>query len=201
MIYLENLNYKNILMDINLNIPKGITYLYGANGSGKSTLLDCISNINTGYTGNIRGNESIIYVNQNLYFSPRLSSKDFVSFVLTLEGIKNYKEHFYNYVECFDEANHFEKMWDKPVGMLSGGEIGKLLFSTMTCIDREWYIFDESFAGIDEQGKDYILHVIEKLDKEGKGIILTTHEKDLIGRMECVNSVHISEGKIVGVEI
>lgn len=99
MISIENLNYKDILYDINLELPKGLYYLYGANGAGKSTLLDCISKINKNYTGSIRGNESILYVNQNIYFSQRLTSKDFINFVLTLEGIKHYEAYFYNHVK------------------------------------------------------------------------------------------------------
>lgn len=197
MISIENLNYKDILCDINLTLPKGLYYLYGANGAGKSTLLDCISKINKNYTGSIRGNESILYVNQNIYFSQRLTSKDFISFVLTLEGIKDYESYFYSHVKKFGETNTFEKIWDRPVGMLSGGEIGKLIFGGMTCIDREWYIFDESFASIDEEGKTYMLNVIKELQQEGKGIILTTHEKDLVSQIEGIKVIHIQEGRVM----
>lgn len=198
MIIVKDLSYKNILDNINLELPKTVNYIKGENGAGKSTLLDCISNLNKGYSGEIKGNESIIYLNQNLYFYYRLPSKDFVEFILTLAGIKDYKTTFYDFVSKFSSVDQIDKIWKKPVGMLSGGERKRLFFSAISCIDREWYIYDEPFAGVDEKGKEFMVKVLTHFQENDKGIIITSHETDPFNVLEDMNVVKIEDGAIVG---
>lgn len=194
---IENLTYKDILHDINLNIPKGINYLKGKNGSGKSTLLDCISNINKDYIGNIDGNKSTVYLNQNVYFSYRLKSYDFVDFICTIEGIKKYENKFLSYLKKYNLDLEYEKIKNKEVGKLSGGERVKLFFITICFIDREWYIFDEPFAGVDDDGKKCMISVIEELLCSNKGIIITTHEMEPLSYFNEINIIEIDNGKII----
>lgn len=196
MIKIKNLNYKNILHDINIDLEKGVTYIKGDNGAGKSTFLDCLSGLNENYSGEIITNEKIIYLNQNLYFSPRLSCKDFVEFTLLLDNIKDFKNVFFNYVSSFSQNNLFEKIWKTPIGKISGGERAKLFFSTFACIDRDWYIFDEPFSGVDSSGKEFMIDVIKNLEKNGKGIIITSHETDPLRNLEKINLLEIKNGKI-----
>ena len=95
MIKITNLSYKDILKKIEVEIPKGIIFLKGKNGAGKSTLLDCICKLNNDYTGTITGNESVLYLNQNFYFDYKLKCKDFIKFVMELEGRKITREEFF----------------------------------------------------------------------------------------------------------
>lgn len=177
MIEINNLCFKNILNNINVVFDSEVNYIQGENGAGKSTLLDCISGINKEYKGEIKGNESIIYMNQNLYFDSRLKARDFVQFVLELNGKANNKDEFMQHIDSFGEKQNFLSLLDKKIGQLSGGEKVKLFFSTLTFIDRKWYIFDEPFAGVDSKGKEYMCKVINKLVDNGKKIIITTHEE------------------------
>lgn len=197
MIIIENLGYKNILHNIDLKIPDGVNYIKGSNGSGKSTLLDCICNINREFDGTIEGNKSIVYLNQHLYFSYRLTSKDFISFVLSLGGIKEYKKFFLYYISQYDMVEKFEKIWNKQVGMLSGGERKMLFFTTISCIEKDWYIFDEPFSGIDEEGKKYMIKIIDKLYKNKKGIIITSHEMEPLEYFSDINLIQMNKGKVI----
>lgn len=199
MILVKNLFYKHILSDINIEIEKGITYIKGENGSGKSTFLDCLSNLNTKYTGEIITNESIIYLNQNLYFSSRLKCKDFVEFVLLLDNISNYKEVFLAYASIFCQKELFEKIWNTPIGMLSGGERTKLFFSIFTCLERDWYILDEPFSGVDSSGKAFMIDIIKNLEKKGKGIIITTHETEPLIKLEQLKILEFKNGHLTSI--
>lgn len=186
MIEIKELSYKEILNDISVVFDSSINYIQGDNGAGKSTLLDCICGINKKYTGEILGNESIIYMNQNLYFDARLKARDFVQFVLELNGKYYDKKEFMNHIEFLEEKADFLAMLNKPVGILSGGERVKLFFSTLTFIDRCWYVFDEPFSGVDSKGKEYMCRIIDKLVKKGKKIIITSHEEGPINDFDNV---------------
>lgn len=175
MIEMTDLKYKDILKGINMKFPKGIMYLKGKNGAGKSTLLDCIAGLNREYSGEICGNENILYLNQNFYFDYRLKCRDFVNFVMQLENRRVTCEEFFNDFSL--DTQNAEKLWKTPIGMLSGGERAKIFFHIISFIDREWYILDEPFAGVDEEGILFMKKEILKLEKKGKGMIITSHEK------------------------
>lgn len=198
MIIIESLSCGDILHNIDLKIPFGVNYIKGGNGSGKSTLLDCICNMNREFDGTIEGNQSIVYLNQHLYFSYRLTSKDFISFVLSLGGINDYKKVFLNYVSNYNMVEKFENIWNKQVGMLSGGERTILFFTAISCIEKDWYVFDEPFSGIDEEGKKYMVKIIDRLYKEKKGIIITSHEEEPLEYFDNINLIKINKGEIVG---
>ena len=152
---------------------------------------------NNNYEGEIIGNNSIIYMNQTLYFDNRLKAYDFVEFVFELNNMKKKKNLFLEYIERFGNKKDFIDMLDKKVGVLSGGEKVKLFFTTLTFIDREWYIFDEPFAGVDTQGKEYMCEVIKDLLQREKNVIITTHEEHPIYNFDNVNLIHINKGKVI----
>lgn len=191
IIKVKNLSYKHILEDVNITFLEGVNYIRGGNGTGKSILLDCLSGINRRFQGEITGNSHIIYLNQNLYFSPRLTCKDFVQFVFLLDNIRDYKKVFWQKVNLLQQSSLFEKIWKTPVGMLSGGEREKLFFLVLTCLDREWYLFDEPFSGVDSEGKDTMIAVIKKLKDEKKGIIITSHEEEPLSKIKEVNFINL----------
>ncbi len=176
MIEIRNLNYKNILKGINVEITCGI---------------------NKEYKGEIINNKSLVYLNQNIYFSNRLPSRDFIQFIYGLDNIKHYKKNFFEYAEQYNLQSMFEKIWDIQVGMLSGGERSMLCFLGISTLDREWYIFDEPFAGVDEDNKILMIDIMQKLIDRGKGIIITSHEKEPLSKFENVNTIKIVDGRII----
>ena len=157
MMELRDVSYKGILKNINIKLDNNLMFIKGANGAGKSTLLDCISGVNRDYTGSIKGNDSIIYMNQNLYFDNRLKVKDFVQFIMELNDVKDYYGVFMEYVDTFNVKDEYIGIWDKQLGMLSGGERAKIFFTTLSMRDRQRYIFDEPYAGGDEKGEGRLL--------------------------------------------
>lgn len=199
MIKIMNLSYMDILADINVNFNKGIIYIKGENGSGKSTLLDCISKLNRNYKGTIECQERIIYLNQNLYFSNRLKSKDFVEFLCKLENVKDYKKSFFTYLNGYGIENTIRNIWNKAVGKISRGERMMLFFLAFTYLNSDWYILDEPFAGVDTQNKKCMLKIINSLSKNGKGIIITSHEDGFLNNLEQKDIViySLSNGKLV----
>ncbi|KQL58306.1 MULTISPECIES: ATP-binding cassette domain-containing protein [Bacillaceae] len=197
MIKVENFKYRNIIDDTNIVINPGLNFLYGPNGTGKSTFLDCIANILNNYDGNITGNENIVYLNQSLYFSMRLKVKDFVQFVFTLDNITPYKKQFFRKASFYNLESFFENIWNKEVAVLSGGERRKLFFITISFLDREWYVFDEPFAGVDEEGKKQMLSIFNHLLSQDRSIIFTSHEILGFSEQHHVNIYEFSNKSII----
>ncbi|WP_243168277.1 hypothetical protein [Enterococcus faecalis] len=88
MIEIKDLNIPYVNKKISMNILKEYNLFTGDNGNGKTLLLDYISGVKKAKRTVIKGNESIIYINQNIYFSDRLSGMDFLKFSYGLDGKK-----------------------------------------------------------------------------------------------------------------
>ena len=174
-IEIQNLKLPYREQEINLKFVKGINYLKGNNGSGKTMLLDCIAGLFKKDADNIKGNESIVYINQNIFFSDRLTGMDFLKFVYGLDNNREGRKIFEKKYCVIEEINQtIRKQW----GMLSGGERKFLYAIILLSLDREWYILDEPFAFVDAVRRGRLWEIINEKVAEGKGIILTSHQED-----------------------
>ena len=191
MIKIRNFSKRELYNNFNLDINDGITYLKGKNGSGKTTLLDCISGLDTSYSGTITGNENIVYLNQQLYFSGRLKAKDMVQFLLRLQKIKNYKEYYWSKMEEYKKIFDYEKIWEKEIRMLSGGELKLFFFTIISVIEKKNYIFDEPFASVDSAGKELIILILKKLVRQEKNIIITSHEEEFKSKFNDISIIDL----------
>ena len=181
-IVIKNLVLPYIKKNINLQLNRGVTYIRGNNGTGKTLLLDYISGIRRDSKANVTGNNSIIYINQSIFFSDRLTCEDFMRFVYRMNGGDKKISDFYIFAKKYYGQNFSEKefksLLKKQWGMLSGGERKFAYIMILLSIDRDWYILDEPFAFLDVSKKHIIWKIIEFKKSEGKGIIITSHEDE-----------------------
>ncbi|MGX7377804.1 ATP-binding cassette domain-containing protein [Carnobacterium maltaromaticum] len=178
MIEIKGLNIPFVNKKIDMSILKEYNMLIGDNGDGKTLLLDYISGVKKSPKSCIKGNESVIYINQNIYFSDRLSGMDFLKFSYGIDKKKDISQ-FFKTSNTIIEQEHVERLLEKQWGMLSGGEKKFLYALILLSLEREWYILDEPFAFLDKKRKKLLNKIIKIRVSEGKGIILTTHEEDI----------------------
>lgn len=175
-IIINNLILEHCNKSITTTFTSGLIYIQGNNGAGKSILMDYIGHIRKIHPNVIRGNDSVIYINQTDFFSPKLSGRDLLEFVYGVDGITlSYENFTHQYSEYISESL-LKTMMSKPWGSLSGGERKFLYIIILLSLNREWYILDEPFANLDNSKKTSLWNIIDKKLHNGNGIIISSHE-------------------------
>jgi cobalt/nickel transport system ATP-binding protein len=168
--------------------------LVGPNGAGKSTLL-------TMFNGMIRPEYGImLFDNQPIQYdagSLRLLRKR-VGFVLQNPDRQIIAPTVYQDV-AFGPTNlgysepevkevvtrvlrhvgldGFER---RPPHQLSGGEKKRVAIAGVLAMDPDVLVFDEPTSGLDPSGSEDIMELLDELNHEGKTIIISTHDVELV---------------------
>lgn len=167
---------KKILNGIYLKIPKGnIVGLYGINGSGKSTLLKVGS-------GQLKEDDGNIFINKKSYYDQSLmkrfkkiaylSQNSFLPLDQTIKKIVR-ENNFSG--KIFQEDEILGKLFNEKVKSLSGGELRYLEIKLLLALDREYYLFDEPFSGIEPIVIQKIMELLIETKLRGEGILITDH--------------------------
>lgn len=176
MISVDNLYIKEIDRTISVKFSKGINFLKGSNGSGKTLLLDYLSGLRKlKNKKNIKNQNSNIYMRQNFSFYTKITAYEFINFIEKLNGYS--VQHFFNFLEEYVPNYDFNLYKAKKLGLLSGGERRYLYILAILSIERDLYILDEPFSNIDQETKEELIKLIEKIQyKQNSTFIITSHE-------------------------
>ena len=181
-----------VLNNINLTIKDGeMIALLGANGSGKSTLLKCICGVLKLTSGSIRvdgkdafknrkyliKNMGVIF-NQKPSFIIELSVRDNLNFFQAIYEIP--QEKFDANIDFIDQYLKFKDLLEKPYRKLSFGERVKCEIVSILLHDPQYIYMDEPTIGLDYNAKKGLYELIAELKKQGRTIIIITHEVDYI---------------------
>lgn len=168
---------------VSLRVHEGeLLVISGANGSGKSVLMHLIAGLDAPTSGTLRlgrnGRGEAIRVGlvfqdasaqilgdtvlEDVVFGPR-------NMGLSLE------EALIKGRESLTRVSLSAKE-RLPARTLSGGEKRRLAVAGILAMDAELIILDEPFANLDWPGVSEVISVIEALSREGKTIIVLTHE-------------------------
>jgi putative ABC transport system ATP-binding protein len=200
------------LDDVNFSISKNeFVFIKGRSGSGKSTLLNMISGIDRPTSGNV----SILGVNLNLLNESELTTFrgtnigivfQFYQLIPTLTAVENVmlpmdfnnvhrkKERksialsLLDEVEILDQAN-------KIPSKLSGGQQQRVAIARALANNPQLIIADEPTGNLDSENANIIFDLFKVFQRQGKTIVVVTHEQDL----SLVGSriISINDGKIV----
>ncbi|MDR2204889.1 MAG: ABC transporter ATP-binding protein [Flavobacteriaceae bacterium] len=175
MFKLDNIQVKykdiTVLDNLSLELHKGSIFgVLGSNGAGKTTLFETIYQ-NTKYTGKILLNnspinkKSISYLESENYFYPYLSVKD----ILNLFTSKVNKTQIKRLIDFFNIPEN------SVVETLSLGTQKKLAVICNILLDREIYLFDEPFNGLDFESVEKLYLILKELQKKAKIILISSH--------------------------
>lgn len=209
-------NYENgdvvtrVLHGINLSVKEGeFLAIMGPSGSGKSTLMHIIGFLDRPTKGSyyfdgedtslfddndlahIR-NERIGFVFQSFNLLPRTSVLDNVALPLVYSKLKTSHEHkarlALESVGLGERINHMSNQ-------ISGGQKQRVAIARALVCDPKVIFADEPTGNLDSKSGATVMHILEKLNKEGRTIILVTHDLDVALHADRI--VTIKDGQIV----
>lgn len=197
------------LKGINLDIKKNARVaILGPNGAGKSTLLLHFNALNLPQTGKVlvenlevsKKTEKIIRTKVGMVFQDpddqifSMTVREDVSFGPLNMGLS--PEEVLVRVEFALRAVRIEDLAEKAPYHLSYGQKKRVAIAGVLAMSPNIIILDEPFAYLDPQGKKGLLQILEELSREGKTVVIATHDVDLAAEW-ADRIVVIQEGKVL----
>lgn len=182
------------LKDISFEIKKGEFFgIVGRNGSGKSTLLKLLAGIYSPDSGSIKINGQLTpFIELGVGFNPELTGRENVFLNGALLGF-NRKEMTAMYQDIVDFAE-LEKFMDQKLKNYSSGMQVRLAFSIAIRAKSDILLIDEVLAVGDAAFQKKCFDVFRDLKKEGRTIILVTHDMGNVERF-CDRALVINDGE------
>ena len=205
------LNEFHVLKGISAEIKDGeLVAIVGKSGAGKSTLLHiiaCIDNYDSGEyyiddllikkmsekkLANIR-NEKIGIVMQDFSLVEDFTVLENVIIPLDFakKKSKNTKEQA---LKALKQVK-MEEYAKKRVKNLSGGEKQRVAIARAIINNPDLILADEPTGSLDSANTEAIMDLFFSLNKQGKTIIIVTHDKELAEK--CHRIIEISDGRII----
>lgn len=198
----ENLSFTypdgtQALKNINIEIEKGEKVaIIGPNGAGKSTLFSHFNGLTEPTSGcvkiegkaisfekdellKVRQKVGIVFQDPNdQLFAPTV--KEDIAFGPMNLGL-SYGE-VEKRVEDALKMVGMENYEDKTPHHLSGGQQKRIAIAGIIAMKPEIMILDEPTAGLDPDGVEKVLNIMNQLNKEGMTLIISSHDIDMISK-------------------
>jgi len=201
------------LKDIDLVVKKGeFLAITGRSGSGKSTLMHVIGllDIPTSGTYFLNGtdvsklgedelafqrNKEIGFVFQSFNLLPKLNALENVILPAIYAGTKT-KERTEKALELLTELG-LEDHLNKRPNQMSGGQQQRVAIARALMNDPELILADEPTGNLDTKSGEDVMNTLKQLNKEGKTIVLITHEHDIA--VQAKKILQLEDGMLVKV--
>ena len=181
------------LRDVSLTLEEGeFLGVKGPNGGGKSTLMKAILGFIPLYRGQIKifGKDAgkysvpIGYVPQFAKIDRKfpISVREVVQMGRMTSGISpffRYSDEDLKIVEEQLELVGLEKLKDRQIGELSGGEFQKMLIARALAVQPQLLLLDEPTESLDVTSKNEIYELLSKLNNT-MTIMMITHDMDTL---------------------
>lgn len=79
-------------------------------------------------------------------------------------------------LKLISEQLQLQTIWDRPINVLSGGELQRVAIAATICRDADVYLFDEPSSYLDVKQRLQAARAIRNLKENGKTIIVTEHD-------------------------
>ncbi|MCM3670945.1 ABC transporter ATP-binding protein [Mesobacillus maritimus] len=189
----KTFNQREIFKDFHLEVKPGeFIGIVGKSGKGKTTLLNIIGTLEEPDSGTIKimGKEltnkktkrlllrnELGFVFQNYALIDNATVNENLEIALKHKKMK--KTEKMNAISFVLKEVGLEGYSDQKVHTLSGGEQQRIAIARLLLKDPSLILADEPTGSLDIENRDIIVSLFQKLHKQGKTIIMVTHDKDL----------------------
>jgi putative ABC transport system ATP-binding protein len=199
------------LDEINIDVYEGeFVAIVGPSGSGKSTAMNLVGALDFSTKGDIyldniniekleesdlaqiRG-KRIGFIFQTFNLINTLTAVENVMLPMIFQGIE-YEERFERAKELLTKMGLEHRLTHLPQ-QLSGGERQRVAVARALANDPEVILADEPTGNLDTKRGEEIANMLDQLNKEGKTIILITH--DMYVAKHASKRYYLRDGKIV----
>ena len=204
-------NSLHVLKGIDLTIKKGeLVAIMGSSGSGKSTLLNIVGMLDNYDSGSYHlDNGPIKDLDETKAAKYR---NQFLGFIFQSFNLINYKTALENialplYYQGIsrDERQKIAFEYLEKVGLgdwsehlpseLSGGQKQRIAIARALASQPKVLLADEPTGALDSTTSEEVMALIKKINKEGKTILVVTHEHEIANM--CNRIITLKDGVIV----
>lgn len=198
------------LSGVDLTIyPGEYVALMGPSGSGKSTLMHIIGLLDTPTEGEyrlggepVRGlseaqlarirNQRVGFVFQAFFLLPRLTALHNVALPLVYRGLP-LAERLKRARAALEAVGLGDRLDHLP-SELSGGQKQRVAIARALVQEPDLLLADEPTGNLDSRSSDEILGLFDALHRQGKTIVMVTHELDVGARAQRI--VRLRDGRV-----
>jgi molybdate transport system ATP-binding protein len=201
---------REFLLDVQLDVPAGITILFGASGAGKTTLLDCLAGLLEPDGGRITlggrvlfdkatavslptRKRSLGYVFQDLALFPHLTVEANIRYGLVKIPAEEQSRRTAAILESL-RASHLRARYP---GEISGGERQRVALARALVTDPGLLLLDEPLGGLDAPTKSAIVDDLRFWNRVHQiPILYVTHDRGEVFAL-AERAVVLEDGRLI----
>ncbi|NLJ18101.1 ABC transporter ATP-binding protein [Globicatella sulfidifaciens] len=202
----KNFGEKTILDNCSFNInPNDFVAIVGESGSGKTTLLNILGLIESVDSGKVKMFDEE-YIKPNSIQANKLI-RERIGFVFQNFALIDNQTVLYNLLMAMkyrtlkksEKLIEIEKVLEfvglggyqnKKIYELSGGEQQRIAIARAILKPHDLILADEPTGSLDDVNKQIIFELFEKLNEQGKTIIIVTHDFELAKKCKRVLKIN-----------
>jgi len=177
--------------DLSLEVPRGSVFgLLGPNGAGKTTTLRMVMNILGPDAGSIEilgkpadhaVRDRIGYMPEERGLYPRMVLEEQLVFLAEIKGCP--RADAKRRLPAWLERLGLQDWAKRKINELSKGMQQKAQLVATLLHDPDILILDEPMSGLDPVATDLVRHLLLELSREGKTLILSSHQMETVERV------------------
>ena len=209
--YLQGKNTVTALKHIDLQIKQGeFVSIVGSSGSGKSTMMNILGCLDAPTSGrylfggtDVSGmkdrqlseirNRKIGFIFQGFNLIPSLSALENVELPLSYRRVSSGKRRTIAR-EALCRVGLESRLRHRPSEM-SGGQQQRVAIARAIAVSPSVILADEPTGNLDSKSGADIMQILTGLHREGRTIVLITHDNQIAARAERI--IRVSDGRII----